>query len=69
MIGQIRRLLTETTGEFDPVRMLKAAMEAMGKLRTQRVNHFARAGKASKVKRILPLAAMAPKASLSARFA
>jgi fructose-bisphosphate aldolase, class II len=58
MTGQIRRILTENPGEFDPRKYLKPAMEAMTKLCRQRLEEFNTAGQASKIKP-LSLAAMA----------
>jgi fructose-bisphosphate aldolase class II len=58
MTGQIRRVLTENPGEFDPRKYLKPAMEAMTKLCKQRFEEFNTAGQASKIKP-LSLAAMA----------
>lgn len=57
MTGQIRRVLTEKPGEFDPRKYLKPAMEAMAKLCRQRFEEFGAAGQAAKVKP-LPLSAM-----------
>jgi fructose-bisphosphate aldolase, class II len=70
--GQIRRVLAETPGEFDPRQYLKAAMDAMRKLCTQRLEQFGTAGKASNIKRVIPLAEMAKryaKGELDPRFA
>lgn len=58
MTGQIRRVLQETPGEFDPRKYLKPAMEAMTKLCRQRLEEFGTAGHASKIK-VLPTSAMA----------
>jgi fructose-bisphosphate aldolase class II len=58
MTGQIRRILTENPGEFDPRKYLKPAMEAMTKLCRQRLEEFNTAGQASMIKP-LSLAAMA----------
>ena len=59
MTGQIRRILQETPGEFDPRKYLKPAMEAMTKLCKQRLQEFNTAGQASKIKRVFTLAEMA----------
>jgi fructose-bisphosphate aldolase class II len=59
LTGQIRRVLTENPGEFDPRKYLKPAIEAMVKLCKQRLEEFGTAGKASKIKRVIPLADMA----------
>jgi fructose-bisphosphate aldolase class II len=58
MTGQIRRILSEKPGEFDPRKYLKPAMDAMAKLCRQRFEEFGAAGQASKIKP-LPLSAMA----------
>lgn len=52
MTGQIRRVLAEHPGEFDPRKYLKPAMEAMTKLCKERLELFGTAGKASKIKPI-----------------
>ncbi len=59
MTGQIRRVLSEQPGEFDPRKYLKPAMEAMQSLCEQRLQEFNTAGQASKIKRIVTLAEMA----------
>ncbi|MFY8114736.1 MAG: class II fructose-bisphosphate aldolase, partial [Rhabdaerophilum sp.] len=59
MTGQIRRILAEEPGEFDPRKYLKPAMEAMTKLCRQRLEEFNTAGQASKIKKVLPLSEMA----------
>jgi len=59
MTGQIRRVLFEQPGEFDPRKYLKPAMEAMQALCKQRLQEFNTAGQASKIKRIATLAEMA----------
>ena len=59
MTGQIRRILAEEPGEFDPRKYLKPAMEAMTKLCRQRFEEFNTAGQASKIKKITTLADMA----------
>ncbi len=56
--GQIRKVLTENPGEFDPRKYLKPAMEAMTKICRQRLEEFGTAGQAGKIKP-LPLSAMA----------
>ena len=58
MTGQIRKVLTENKGEFDPRKYLKPAMDAMTKLCKQRFEEFGTAGQAGKIKP-LSLAAMA----------
>jgi fructose-bisphosphate aldolase, class II len=58
MTGQIRKVLQESPGEFDPRKYLKPAMEAMTKLCRQRLEEFGTAGQASKIK-VLPTSAMA----------
>ena len=58
MTGQIRKVLAEHKGEFDPRKYLKPAMDAMTKLCRQRLEEFGTAGKAGKIKP-LPLAEMA----------
>ena len=58
MTGAIRKVLTETPGEFDPRKYLKPAMTAMRKLCEQRFQEFGTAGNASRIK-VLPLSAMA----------
>jgi fructose-bisphosphate aldolase class II len=72
MTGQIRRVLAEEPGEFDPRKYLKPAMEAMQKLCAQRLQEFNTAGQASKIKKVVPLAEMAKryaKGELKARLA
>jgi fructose-bisphosphate aldolase, class II len=72
MTGQIRRVLQETPGEFDPRKYLKPAMEAMTKLCKQRLEEFSTAGKASKISRVLTLAEMGrrySKGDLDPKFA
>jgi fructose-bisphosphate aldolase class II len=59
MTGQIRKILAEHPGEFDPRKYLKPAMDAMTKLCRQRLEEFNTAGQASKIKRVLPLSDMA----------
>ena len=59
MTGQIRKVLSENPGEFDPRKYLKPAMEAMTKLCKQRLQEFNTAGQASKIKRVFTLAEMA----------
>ena len=50
MTGQIRRVLTQNKGEFDPRKYLKPAMEAMREVCKQRLEAFGTAGQASKIK-------------------
>lgn len=57
MTGQIRKILAEHPGEFDPRKYLKPAMEAMTKLCKERLEQFSTAGQASKIK-VLPLSKM-----------
>jgi fructose-bisphosphate aldolase class II len=52
MTGQIRKILSEEPGEFDPRKYLKPAMTAMTKLCKQRLEEFGTAGNASKIKPI-----------------
>jgi fructose-bisphosphate aldolase class II len=59
MTGQIRKVLSENPGEFDPRKYLKPAMEAMTKLCKQRLLEFNTAGQASKIKRVFTTAEMA----------
>jgi fructose-bisphosphate aldolase, class II len=59
MTGQIRKILAEHPGEFDPRKYLKPAMEAMQKLCRQRLQEFNTAGQAAKIKRVLTTAEMA----------
>ncbi len=59
MTGQIRKILSENPGEFDPRKYLKPAMEAMTKLCSLRLQEFNTAGQASKIKRIATTAEMA----------
>jgi fructose-bisphosphate aldolase class II len=56
--GQIRRVLSEHPGEFDPRKYLKPALDAMSKICRQRLEEFNTAGKASKIGKIVPLAEM-----------
>jgi len=56
--GQIRKVLAENPGEFDPRKYLKPAMEAMTRLCISRLEAFNTAGQAGKIKPI-SLAAMA----------
>lgn len=58
MTGQIRRVLSENPGEFDPRKYLKPAMEAMTKLCKDRFEAFDTAGWAGKIKPV-SVAAMA----------
>jgi fructose-bisphosphate aldolase, class II len=59
MTGQIRKILSENPGEFDPRKYLKPAMDAMTKLCKQRLVEFNTAGQASKIKRVVSPADMA----------
>jgi len=59
MTGQIRKILSENPGEFDPRKYLKPAMDAMTKLCKQRLVEFNTAGQASKIKKIATPADMA----------
>ena len=58
MTGQIRRVLTENPGEFDPRKYLKPAMDAMRLVCKQRFEEFGTAGHAGTIK-VLPLSVMA----------
>ena len=58
MTGQIRRILTENPGEFDPRKYLKPAMEAMRAVCRQRIEEFGAAGHAPRIK-VLPTSVMA----------
>jgi len=57
--GQIRRVLQEHPGEFDPRKYLKPALEAMSKICRERLEQFGTAGQASKIGKIRPLSEMA----------
>ena len=59
MTGQIRKILSENPGEFDPRKYLKPAMEAMANLCRQRFEEFGTAGKADKFGKIASTAEMA----------
>ena len=59
MTGQVRKVLSENPGEFDPRKYLKPAMDAMTKLCKQRFEEFGTAGKASKIGKVHTLAEMA----------
>ncbi len=59
MTGQIRKVLSQNPGEFDPRKYLKPAMEAMTKLCQQRLEEFGTAGQADKIGRIASTAEMA----------
>jgi fructose-bisphosphate aldolase class II len=59
MTGQIRKVLAEHPGEFDPRKYLKPAMDAMTKLCKQRLEEFNTAGQASKITKIITVADMA----------
>ena len=70
MTGAIRKLLTQSPGEFDPRKYLKPAMDAMRAVCAQRFEAFGTAGQADKI-RPLPMAAMARRyaaGDLSPRF-
>ena len=56
--GQIRKILSENPGEFDPRKYLKPAMDAMTKLCRERLEQFGTAGQAGKIKPI-PVSTMA----------
>ena len=58
MTGQIRRVLQENPGEFDPRKYLKPAMDAMRKICHQRFEEFGTAGHADKIK-VIPQSTMA----------
>ncbi|HEY2661113.1 MAG TPA: class II fructose-bisphosphate aldolase [Caulobacteraceae bacterium] len=58
MTGQIRRVLMENPGEFDPRKYLKPATDAMSKLCKQRFLEFGADGQAERIK-VLPLSVMA----------
>src|SRR5438105_5392441 len=49
MTGEIRRVLQQNPGEFDPRKYLKPAMDAMVKLCRARFEEFGAAGQASKI--------------------
>ena len=57
--GQIRRIATEQPGEFDPRKFLKPSMDAMHELCWQRYIDFGTAGRASAIKQIFSLDAIA----------
>ncbi|WP_434055464.1 MAG: class II fructose-bisphosphate aldolase [Roseibium sp.] len=59
LTGQIRRVLSENPGEFDPRKYLKPAREAMQKLCVERLEAFNTAGQASKITKIVTLSEMA----------
>jgi fructose-bisphosphate aldolase class II len=61
--GQIRKILNEHPGEFDPRKYLKPALEAMTKICKQRLEEFGTAGNASKMGKIIPLSEMAKRYS------
>ena len=63
MTGQIRRILQEHPEEFDPRKYLKPAMDTMRALCRQRLEEFATAGQAGKI-RPLPLSSMAKRYAL-----
>jgi fructose-bisphosphate aldolase class II len=56
--GQIRKVLAEHPGEFDPRKYLKPAMDAMAKICSDRLQQFNTAGQAHKIK-VIPVSAMA----------
>jgi len=58
MTGQIRRVLMENPGEFDPRKYLKPAMDAMRVVCRQRFEEFGTAGHAGTI-RVLPMSVMA----------
>jgi len=58
MTGQIRRVLMENPGEFDPRKYLKPAMDAMRVVCRQRFEEFGTAGHAGTIK-VLPMSVMA----------
>lgn len=59
MTGQIRKVLSENPGEFDPRKYLKPARDAMERLCVARLEAFNTAGQASKIKKIETLSDMA----------
>ena len=59
MTGQIRKVLFENPGEFDPRKYLKPARDAMERLCVARLEAFNTAGQASKIKKISTLSDMA----------
>nr|WP_319384117.1 class II fructose-bisphosphate aldolase [uncultured Roseibium sp.] len=59
LTGQIRRVLSENPGEFDPRKYLKPAREAMQKLCVERLEAFNTAGQAAKITKIVTLSDMA----------
>ena len=61
--GQIRKVLSEHPGEFDPRKYLKPALEAMSKICKQRLQEFNTAGQASKIGKISPVSEMAKRYS------
>jgi fructose-bisphosphate aldolase, class II len=70
--GQIRKVLSEHPGEFDPRKYLVPAREAMVKLCKQRFEEFGTKGNASKIGRVATLAEMASrygKGELDPKFA
>jgi fructose-bisphosphate aldolase class II len=58
MTGQIRKVLMEDPGEFDPRKYLKPAMAALTKLCRQRFEEFRASGNASDIQ-ALPISEMA----------
>ena len=70
--GQIRKVLSEHPGEFDPRKYLVPAREAMVKLCKERFEEFGTKGNASKIGRVATLAEMASrygKGELDPKFA
>jgi len=59
MTGQIRKVLSENPGEFDPRKYLTPARDAMVKLCKRRFEEFGTAGNASKIGHVLTLPEMA----------
>jgi fructose-bisphosphate aldolase class II len=56
--GQIRKVLAQHPGEFDPRKYLKPALDAMTKICKDRLEQFGTAGQAHKITP-LPVSAMA----------
>lgn len=52
MTGQVRRVLEENKGEFDPRKFLKPSLEAMQSLCKERFEQFNSAGQAHKIKTV-----------------
>ncbi len=59
MTGQIRKVLAENPGEFDPRKYLKPALEAMTAVCVERLEQFQTAGQAAKIGKIYTLPEMA----------